>query len=138
MSQLIQARSSTFDPITQVFMKKTLILGASPNPDRYSYKATARLAEHKHEVVPVGIRAGEIEGHSIITDRPVVEGVDTVTLYIGPARQPDYYEYIFSVNPKRIIFNPGTENEELAKMANERGIETEIACTLVLLSTDQY
>lgn len=119
-------------------MKKTLVLGASPNPDRYSYKATSKLAAHGHDVVPVGVRSGEIEGHQIITDRPQPEDLDTVTLYIGPARQPDYYDYILSLKPKRIIFNPGTENEELMQLANNEGIETEVACTLVLLSTDQY
>ncbi len=119
-------------------MKKTLILGATPNPERYSYMATIRLAKHGHEVVPVGIRKGEIEGIPIIEGKPALEDVDTVTLYLGAARQPEYYDYIFSLNPKRIIFNPGAENPELMKLAQERGIETVEGCTLVMLSIGGY
>lgn len=118
-------------------MKKTLVLGASPNPSRYSYLATRRLEQHQHPVVPVGIRAGSIGSTEIRTERPVEE-VDTVTLYVGPQRQPDYYEYILSLNPQRIIFNPGTENPELMRLARERGIETVIGCTLVMLATGEY
>lgn len=120
-------------------MKKTLIFGASPNPERYAYKATVKLAQHGHEVVPVGLRAGEIEGHQILTDYPKVEGIDTVTLYVGPKNQPLHYDYILNdIMPKRIIFNPGTENPEFEKLARKKGIEIEIACTLVLLSINQY
>lgn len=120
-------------------MKKTLIFGASTKPERYAYKATVKLAQHGHEVVPVGLKAGEIEGHKILTNNPKVEGVDTVTLYVGPQNQPPYYDYILNdIKPKRIIFNPGTENPEFEKLAQEKGIETEIACTLVLLSVNQY
>jgi len=119
-------------------MKKTLILGATPNPERYSYMATIRLAKHGHEVVPVGIRKGEIEGIAIIEGKPALEDVDTVTLYLGAARQPEYYDYIFSLNPKRIIFNPGAENPELMKLAQERSIETVEGCTLVMLSIGGY
>ncbi|MFN0217045.1 MAG: CoA-binding protein [Saprospiraceae bacterium] len=119
-------------------MKKTLVLGASPNPARYAYLATMRLAQHGHEVVPVGIRKGEIDGIKIIEGKPEEKGVDTVTLYIGAARQPQYYDYILSLNPKRIIFNPGTENPELVQLAKERGIETEEGCTLVMLSIGAY
>lgn len=119
-------------------MKKTLVLGATPNPERYAYLATMRLAQRGHEVVPVGIRAGAIEGIKILEGKPEIEGVDTVTLYIGPARQPEYYDYIFSLNPQRIIFNPGTENPELKRLAEERGIETVEGCTLVMLSIGAY
>ncbi len=119
-------------------MKKTLVLGASPNPERYAYLATMRLAQHGHEVVPVGIRKGDIQGIEIIQGTPDVEGVDTVTLYLGAARQPEYYDYIFSLNPKRIIFNPGAENPELMRLAQERGIETVEGCTLVMLSIGGY
>jgi len=119
-------------------MKKTLILGATPNPERYSYMATIRLVKHGHEVVPVGIRKGEIEGIPIIEGKPALEDVDTVTLYLGAARQPEYYDYIFSLNPKRIIFNPGAENPELMKLAQERSIETVEGCTLVMLSIGGY
>ena len=119
-------------------MKKTLVLGASPNSARYAYLATMRLAQHGHEVVPVGIRKGEIEGIKIINGTPDEQGIDTVTLYLGPDRQPAYYDYLFSLKPKRIIFNPGTENPELAQLAQERGIETVEGCTLVMLSIGAY
>ena len=119
-------------------MKKTLVLGATPNPERYAYLATMRLAKYGHEVVPVGIRKGEIEGIEIIEGKPEVDAVDTVTLYIGEARQPEYYDYILSLSPRRIIFNPGTENDELAALAAEKNIQTTEACTLVMLSTNQY
>ena len=119
-------------------MKKTLVLGATNNPARYAYLAAHRLAQHGHEVVPVGIREGDLAGHAIQHGMPEVEGVDTVTLYIGPRRQPAYYDYILSLHPKRIIFNPGTENPELAKMAEKQGIETVEGCTLVMLSLGTY
>ena len=119
-------------------MKKTLVLGATPNPERYAYLATKRLTSYGHEAVPVGVRHGDIGGIEILEGKPAVEGVDTVTLYIGPARQPEYYDYIFSLEPQRIIFNPGTENPDLAKLAQERGIETVEGCTLVMLSIGAY
>jgi len=119
-------------------MKSTLVLGASPNPTRYAHLATRRLKQAGHEVYPVGIRKGEIAGLEIHTDQPQIEGLDTITLYVGPGRQAAYYNYILSLNPKRIIFNPGTENAELMRLAREKGIETEIACTLVMLSTGSY
>lgn len=119
-------------------IKKTLVLGASDNPDRYSYRAVHQLKKHGHEVVPVGIRKGQVAGLPIHTDRPAAENVDTVTLYVGPQNQPSWYDYILDLQPKRIIFNPGTENPELERLANARGIQTEEACTLVMLSVGQY
>lgn len=120
-------------------MKKTLILGASPKPERYAYKATVKLSENGHEVFPVGLREGKIEGHTILTNTPVIQGINTVSLYVGAKNQPMYYNYILNIiKPKRIIFNPGAENEELEKLAQEKGIETEVACTLVLLSLGNY
>lgn len=120
-------------------MKPTLVLGASPNPERYSFKATLRLLEKGHKVYPVGLRSGQIGNEDILTDIPSLSNVDTVTLYVGPKNQPQYYDYILNaISPKRIIFNPGTENEELIQKAKEKGIITEIACTLVLLSLDSY
>jgi predicted CoA-binding protein len=118
--------------------KPTVVIGASPNTDRYSYKATISLQSHKHTVYPIGIKKGIINGLTIINDKPLIENIDTVTLYIGPDNQPEWYDYILSLKPKRIIFNPGTENSELIKLANDNGIETEIACTLVLLSINEY
>ena len=119
-------------------MKKTIILGATPNPERYAYLATSRLKKAGHEVLPVGNKKGEIEGIVIENETPQYEGVDTITLYLNPDNQKPYYDYILSLKPKRIIFNPGTENWELVKLAKEQGIETEIACTLVMLSIGNY
>ena len=118
--------------------KKTLVLGASPNPARYSYLALQRLAAHQHPVVAVGKRKGMVANINIETDPKPIEGVDTVTLYLNPTNQKPYYDYILSLKPKRIIFNPGTENPELYKLAKENNIEVMEACTLVLLSTGQY
>ena len=122
----------------EIKMKKTIVLGATPNPNRYAYRATSRLQEEGHEVIPIGIRKGEIEGIKIENGTPQYEGVDTITLYLNPDNQKLYYDYIFSLKPKRIIFNPGTENFELIKLAKEKGIETEIGCTLVMLSINNY
>ena len=119
-------------------MKKTLVLGASPNPNRYAYHAVSRLIAKGYEVIPLGIRTGEIAGKKIIQGKPLLENIDTITLYINPKIQVGYYDYILSLNPKRIIFNPGTENPVLAKMAKEQNIEVAIACTLVLLSIGNY
>jgi predicted CoA-binding protein len=119
-------------------MKKTLILGATTNPARYAYLATMRLKQHGHPVALVGIREGEVEGNPILSGTPEIEEVDTVTLYLGPERQVAYYDYILSLKPKRIIFNPGTENPELARLAQAQGIETVEGCTLVMLAIGAY
>ena len=118
--------------------KKTIVLGASSNPSRYSYLAVNRLVAHGHDVVAIGRRDGRINGTNIITDHPIIEGVDTITLYLNAQNQKQYYDYILSLHPKRVIFNPGAENDELAKMAIEKNIKPMEACTLVLLSTGQY
>lgn len=119
-------------------MKKTLVLGATDNPARYAYLAVEKLLRYGHEVVPVGQREAEVLSLKIQTGKPVVENIDTVTLYLNPTNQIPYYDYILSLKPKRIIFNPGTENMELEKMAEARGIETVEGCTLVMLSARQY
>ncbi|MCB0563732.1 MAG: CoA-binding protein [Phaeodactylibacter sp.] len=119
-------------------MKKTLVLGASTNPIRYSNAAVHRLAQGGFEVVPVGVREGEISGVTIEQGKPVLENIHTITLYLNPQRQQEYYDYILSLNPKRIIFNPGTENPELIRLAREKGIEVEMGCTLVMLAVGQY
>ncbi|MEO0007982.1 MAG: hypothetical protein RJA20_2178 [Bacteroidota bacterium] len=119
-------------------MKKTLVLGATPNPERYAWLATEKLRRYGHEVVPVGIKTGKIGDLEIINGQPAVSDIDTVTLYLGPERQREYYDYILSLKPKRIIFNPGTENDELATLAEANGIETVEACTLVMLSIGNY
>lgn len=120
--------------------KKTVIIGATTNTGRYAYLAAEMLTEYKHEIVPVGIKIGEVLGNKIlnIREKPAIENVDTVTLYIGPQHQPEWYNYIFSLKPKRIIFNPGTENNTFEQLAEEQGIEALEACTLVLLRTGQF
>lgn len=118
--------------------KKTLVLGASDNPSRYSYLAIQRLKEHGHPVVAIGKRPTVASGVNIGTEKTPEQGVDTVTLYLNPDHQKDYYNYILSLKPKRIIFNPGTENQELAQLAAKNQIQPMEACTLVLLSTGQY
>ena len=118
--------------------KKTLVLGASENPERYSNKAIHRLREHKHPVVAIGNRAGKVEDVDIIKEHPDMNDIDTVTLYLNPDNQKAYYDYILSLKPKRIIFNPGTENDELELKAKQAGIKVQEACTLVLLGTGQY
>jgi predicted CoA-binding protein len=119
-------------------MKKTVVIGASTNPSRYSFMAVNNLLDEGHEVVPVGIKDGEIRGLKILKGQPEIDDVHTVTLYVGPANQPQYYDYIISLKPERIIFNPGTENPELMKLAKSNNIASEVACTLVLLSINQY
>ena len=117
---------------------KTVILGASTNPARIAYLAAHRLVSAGHSIVPLGIKQGEVAGVKIINDTPQIKDVDTITLYLNPQRQKAYYQYILSLSPKRIIFNPGTENFELAKMARENEIETINACTLVMIATKEY
>ncbi len=120
--------------------KKTLIVGATTNPERYAYLAAQRLTEHGHPIVPLGIKKGEVAGQPILDlrEKPKIEGIDTITMYIGPRHQGEWMDYLISLKPNRIIFNPGTENEEFEKKAREAGIKTEEACTLVLLSTGQF
>lgn len=118
--------------------KRTVVLGASPNPSRYAYFAVRSLTNFGHEAIPVGVKKGSIEGIEIINGKPPLEEVDTVTLYLNPERQKEYYDYILSLKPRRIIFNPGTENPELAKLAEANGITVEIACTLVMLTVGTF
>lgn len=118
--------------------KKTLVFGASLNPTRYSNLAMHKLAAHGHDIVAFGLRKGEVKGISIATELMPYEDIDTVTLYMNATRQPPFYGYLMSLHPKRIIFNPGTENPEFFKLLRETEIEFEIACTLVLLGTNQY
>ena len=121
-------------------MKKTVVVGATPNQARYANLAGTMLAEYKHNTVLLGIQKGDINGNPIldIREKPSIKDVDTITLYIGPRRQPEWYNYLLSLKPKRIIFNPGTENEEFENLAQEQGVETLQACTLVMLRSRQY
>lgn len=118
--------------------KKTLVLGASSNQERYSYMAVSKLLEHGHEVIPLGIKVGKIQDMEILTERKKFADIHTVSLYVAPKNQSEWFDYILSLNPKRIIFNPGTENSEFEKLAEEHGIEALEACTLVLLSIGNY
>ncbi|MCX6315557.1 MAG: CoA-binding protein [Sphingobacteriales bacterium] len=118
--------------------KKTLIIGASDNPARYSYLAINKLLAHGHPVVAVGRKTGEVAGIHIETGSPYVDDIDTIGLYINPEVQVAYYDYILSLHPKRIIFNPGTENPVFQELAARQGIQGLQACMLVLLSTNQY
>ncbi|MEO9481877.1 MAG: CoA-binding protein [Ekhidna sp.] len=120
--------------------KKTAILGATTNPGRYAYFAAERLVSNKHEIVPIGIKKGEVFGKEIlnIRDRPSVTGIDTVTMYIGAQNQGEWEDYILALKPKRIIFNPGSENPSLAKKALEKEIDVQYACTLVMLGNGLY
>jgi predicted CoA-binding protein len=118
--------------------KKTLIIGASENPERYAYKAAHSLVQHNHPIVNVGIKSGVVAGEQIHTDKPIFTDIDTITLYVGAKNQPEWYDYILKIKPKRLIFNPNTENPELSNLAAAAGIETVEACTLVLLATGQY
>lgn len=119
-------------------IKKTLVLGASLNPSRYSYMAINKLTSNNYKVVAIGSRKGEVAGVSIIKEKKLFDGIDSITLYLNQERQKEYYEYIISLKPNRVIFNPGTENPELYKLLGENNILAEVACTLVLLSTNQY
>ncbi|GHB56740.1 CoA-binding protein [Persicitalea jodogahamensis] len=119
-------------------MKKTLIIGATSNPSRYAFSAAHRLKRHGHEIVQIGLRPGEVAGEPIHTQKGIHDAIDTVTLYVGPRNQPEYYDYVVSLHPKRVIFNPGTENSEFENLLTQNGIEPIEACTLVMLSTGQY
>ncbi|WP_462248182.1 CoA-binding protein [Ekhidna sp.] len=120
--------------------KKTAILGATPNSHRYAYFAADRLTAQDHEIVPIGIKNGSVFGKEILNlrDKPAVSDIHTVTMYIGPKNQAEWEEYILSLKPRRIIFNPGSENQNLAEKASSAGIEVMNACTLVMLSTKVY
>jgi len=118
--------------------KKTLVLGASTKPDRYAYIAVERLVEKGHSVIAIGQNAGEVAGIKIQTKAIPLKNIDTITLYLNPIRQRDYYNYIVESKPKRVIFNPGTENPEFYQLLQLNDIEVEVACTLVLLATNQY
>jgi predicted CoA-binding protein len=118
--------------------KKTLVIGASPKPHRYSYRAVSSLRSHGHEVVALAKRKNKVRDVEIQTEFPEDKDIHTVTLYLGAPRQPEYYESIMNLKPQRVIFNPGAENPELYSKLEEEGIEAIEACTLVMLATNQY
>lgn len=118
--------------------KKTLVLGATTKPERYAFRAINMLTQKGHTVLAIGQNTGEVAGVKIYTKAIPVKNIDTVTLYLNPTRQRDYYNYIIEAQPKRVIFNPGSENPELYQLLELNNIKFEIACTLVLLATNQY
>lgn len=118
--------------------KKTLIIGASKNPERYSYKAAERLLTRKHDIYMIGNRPGILFDREIVKQQIPYTDVDTVTMYVSAKNQTGYYQYILSLKPRRVIFNPGTENPEFEKQLETNGIIAEQACTLVLLATNAY
>lgn len=118
--------------------KKTLVIGASLNPARYSNLAINRLVKYDQPTVAIGLRKGNVNGVDIETEMLPFEDIDTITLYLNAKRQKDYYDYIISLDPDRVIFNPGTENPELYDLLRKNGIYFENACTLVMLSSQQY
>lgn len=117
----------------------TLVIGASENPDRYSYKAIKALLANNRPVKAFGLRKGEVDGVTFETEENPIPNIDTITLYVGPRNQPNLYDFMLKdISPKRIIFNPGTENPELYDLARAKGVVCQEACTLVLLATNQY
>lgn len=118
--------------------KKTIVLGAVAFPSRYSFKAVHALIAKGHEVIPMGIRDGAIAGIDIIKDRPQFENVDTVTMYLSERNQADWYSYLLEINPNRVIFNPGAENQELRQILSEKNIQTVEECTLVMLAVGRF
>ncbi|MCH2021724.1 MAG: CoA-binding protein [Saprospiraceae bacterium] len=119
---------------------KTIVLGATTNPNRYAYRAVEMLRQKNIEVIPIGIRKGNTAGLKIHNDLPPIDNVHTITLYINATTQKEYYDYILALKPKRVIFNPGTENTELYGLLKQHkpDIQIEIACTLVMLSIGNY
>ena len=119
-------------------MSKTLVFGASLNPSRYAYIAMHRLMNHGYDVVAFGLKSGTVAGVTIDTELKPYDAVDTITLYINPTRQEAYYNYLMNLKPRRVIFNPGTENPYFYNLLEAHGIKAEVACTLVLLGIGQY
>jgi len=117
---------------------RTLVIGASTNPERYAYKAIESLVQNKYSVAALGHKSGQIFGVSIETIPQPLVAIDTITLYLNPTRQQQYYAYIIALKPRRVIFNPGTENQELYELLTQNNIAYEVACTLVLLATKQF
>jgi len=118
--------------------KKTVVLGATTNPERYAFKAISMLVDKGHSVLAIGQNVGEVAGIKINTKQIPLTNINTITMYLNPIRQRDYYNYIIETKPKRVVFNPGTENPEFYQLLKANGIKVEVACTLVLLTTNQY
>lgn len=119
-------------------MKKVMVLGASPNKQRFAHTCVKSLMRYGHEVIPIGVKKGEINGKEIIQGKPSVKNLHTVTLYLSQQNQEAYYDYILNQKPKRLIFNPGSENPNLKKLAEKKGVEVVESCTLVMLNTGNF
>ncbi|MFP4089589.1 MAG: CoA-binding protein [Cyclobacteriaceae bacterium] len=120
--------------------KKTVVVGASPNPSRYAFRAAHLLKRYDHTIIPLSIKRGEVAEEKImdLREKPMITDVDTITLYIGPQNQPEWIDYLLSLSPRRIIFNPGTENPVFMDKAEAQGVEVVEGCTLVMLQTGTY
>jgi predicted CoA-binding protein len=137
-SLFVPVSSGLFTGSGSAGLKPTVVLGASDNPNRYSFRTVNRLRDKHHPVTAIGHRKARVADLEIVIGQPELEGIDTVTVYLNRGNQREYYDYILSLHPKRIIFNPGAENPELSALAKTNGIETVEGCTLVLLSTGEY
>lgn len=121
-----------------IYCMKTLVIGASENTARYANRAAKSLLQHGHEIELIGLKAGQIQGHTIQTGQPTLNDIDTVTMYVGASNQAGYVDYLKTLKPRRVIFNPGAENPDLARQLEQEGIEPIEACTLVMLSIGNY
>ena len=119
-------------------MKKTIVLGASPNPSRFAHQTVKSMVRHGIEVIPIGIKHGSISNVEIVLDKPELENIHTISIYLNPKHQTEYYDYIIDLSPNRIIFNPGAENQELSKLAEDNNIQVLNACTIVMLNNGTY
>lgn len=118
--------------------KKTLVIGASTDPSRYAYLAANKLVKYGHSIELLGRNEGKVAEQEIQTDKPALEDIDTVTVYVNPKHQAEYYDYVVGLKPRRVIFNPGAENMEFEELLTKNNIEPIEACTLVMLSTGQF
>lgn len=120
--------------------KTTVVVGASPNPNRYAYRAANMLSDYGHPIIPLSIKRGNVAGEDIrdLKEQPHISDVDTLTLYIGPQHHAQWIDYLLSLSPRRIIFNPGTENPAFMEQAEAQGIEVVQGCTLVMLQSGTY
>ena len=117
---------------------KTLVLGASTKPERFSFKVIRLLRKYEHEVLAIGLTSGKVDDVEFLTGTPELKDIHTVTVYLNKQNQKHFYSYIISLKPKRIIFNPGTENSELEELAKQNSIVPVRNCTLVMLGNDEY
>ncbi|MGM0612939.1 MAG: CoA-binding protein [Bacteroidota bacterium] len=118
--------------------KKTIVLGVSPDPKKRAHRVCKKLMEKGHTIVPLGIREGKVNNIPIITNTNNPQKAHTIVIFLRASRQKAWLSYILASNPKRIIFNPGSENPELVEIAKEREIDVLYGCTLLMLSSNRY